>query len=398
MMRYFNEPTEENPKYPCGICSKTVKSSHKATQGDSCNFWNHIKCDQIDNTSYVNLTKSNDIYLCKICKDMSLSNDLNPLNTPSTNIYYCRICSKKVGHLHKSVQCDLCDQWSHIKCDGIDNKTYEALKKSSDYESYFCKICKEETFAFQKLSDDEFFTSIVKNIELKDDLNLRISPISALKTLFSDLSGHNKDEPSPINCDYYDLSIPIPSSSNCNLSIFHLNLASLSLHKDELVTSLSLLEIEFDMIALTETRIRAGIDPTYELSLKGYNHYQTPTESVKGGVIIYIKNDIDVKRRTDLENKMYKSCELESVFLEIVNEGKKIEILGCIYRHPTMSIDYFNKSFFNGFIERVATENKVSYLSGDFNIDLLKIETDDSISDFYNSLTSHLFVSYYSSN
>ena len=111
MMRYFNEPTEENPKYPRGICSKTVKSSHKATQCDSCNFWNHIKCDQIDNTSYVHLTKSNDIYLCEICKeDMSLSNDLNPVNTPSTNIYYCRICSKKVGHFHKSVQCDLCDQ------------------------------------------------------------------------------------------------------------------------------------------------------------------------------------------------------------------------------------------------------------------------------------------------
>ena len=69
MMRYFNEPADENPKYPCGICSKIVKSSHKATQCDSCNFWNHIKCDQIDNTFYVNLTKSNDIYLCKICKE-----------------------------------------------------------------------------------------------------------------------------------------------------------------------------------------------------------------------------------------------------------------------------------------------------------------------------------------
>ena len=31
-----------------------------------------------------------------------------------------------------------------------------------------------------------------------------------------------------------------------------------------------------------------------------------------------MKNDIDVKRRTDLENKMYKSCELESVFLYFI--------------------------------------------------------------------------------
>ena len=72
---------------------------------------------------------------------------------------------------------------------------------------------------------------------------------------------------------------------------------------DELVTSLSLLEFEFDMIAVTETRIIAGIDPIYELSLTGYNYYQSPTGSEKGGVIIYVKNNIDVKRRTDFERK-----------------------------------------------------------------------------------------------
>ena len=108
--------------------------------------------------------------------------------------------------------------------------------------------------------------------------------------------------------------------------MFHLNLASLGLHKEELVTSLSLLEFEFDMIAVSETKIKVGTDPSYDLSLTGYKHYQTPTECDKGGVIIYVKNNIDVKRRTDLEEKMYKSRELESVFLEIINEGKKNEI------------------------------------------------------------------------
>ena len=76
---------------------------------------------------------------------------------------------------------------------------------------------------------------------------------------------------------------------------------------------------------------------------------------------------------------MYKSCQLESVFLEIVNEGKKNEIFGCVYRQPTMSIDYFNKTFFNEFIEKISFENKISYLSGDFNIYLLKIENNDSL-------------------
>ena len=48
--------------------------------------------------------------------------------------------------------------------------------------------------------------------------------------------------------------------------MFHLNLASLGCHKEELVTSLSLLDFEFDIIAVTETRIKAGIDPIYDVS------------------------------------------------------------------------------------------------------------------------------------
>ena len=69
-MRYFTEPTEENAKYPCGICSKNVTFRHKAIQCDSCNFWNHIKCDQIDIKTYEELKKSNNTekYYCKICK------------------------------------------------------------------------------------------------------------------------------------------------------------------------------------------------------------------------------------------------------------------------------------------------------------------------------------------
>ena len=214
-MHYFFEPSGENPKYPCGICSKNVNSNHKAIQCDRCNYWNHIKCDNIDNKTYEYLKHSNDceIFYCRLCKyEMFTSQNVSDENLDiiENQICFCGICSKKVGQKHKAVQCDLCDHWNHIKCDNIDNKTYEALKKSSVSEKYYCKLCKEDLFVFQKLSDDEFFTSIVKNIEIKEDLNLQRSPSSTLKTLFNDFSSHNKDEPSPINCDYYDLSNRVP--------------------------------------------------------------------------------------------------------------------------------------------------------------------------------------------
>ena len=53
-----------------------------------------------------------------------------------------------------------------------------------------------------------------------------------------------------------------------------------------------------------------------------YKHYQTPTDADKGGAIIYVKRNIDIKRRTNFKERMYKSRELESVFPKIINEGK----------------------------------------------------------------------------
>ena len=44
------------------------------------------------------------------------------------------------------------------------------------------------------------------------------------------------------------------------------------------------------------------------------------------------------------------------------------------------------------FIGQVSAQNKMLYLCRDFNIDLLKIDTDDSTTKLYKSLTTNLFV------
>ena len=79
-MRRFEEPTDENPKYPCGVCTRLVKDEHKAVQCDICNFWNHIKCDKVDPGMYQNLIKSDEPYVCYKCREenvpfQKLSND-----------------------------------------------------------------------------------------------------------------------------------------------------------------------------------------------------------------------------------------------------------------------------------------------------------------------------------
>ena len=65
------------------------------------------------------------------------------------------------------------------------------------------------------------------------------------------------------------------------LSIFHLNIALLSAHKDELETVLKILNYNIDIISITETKIIKNNSPAFDISLQGYKQYYTPTESKK---------------------------------------------------------------------------------------------------------------------
>ena len=128
----------------------------------------------------------------------------------------------------------------------------------------------------------------------------------------------------PLNCKYLDIRSFNYTESKQDFSIFHLNIASLSKHKDELETILSMLNYKFDIIGISETKIRNRIAPTYDINIKGYNTLSTPTESEKGGTILYIADHLNYKIRKDIDSLMYKSNELESVCIEIINPNKKI--------------------------------------------------------------------------
>ena len=66
-------------------------------------------------------------------------------------------------------------------------------------------------------------------------------------------------------------------------------------------------------------------------------------------------------------------------------------ILGCIYRHPssTITIKQFNDEYIEPLLEKITFEKKMCALVGDFNIDLLKSNTNNDINLFYNSMTTH---------
>ena len=96
----------------------------------------------------------------------------------------------------------------------------------------------------------------------------------------------------------------------------------MSKHKEELEITLNMLNFKFDVIAISESKIKKGVTPSFDISMKGYKEYSTPTESDKEGSLLYIADHINSKPRKDLDSSVYKSYELESIFREIIIHKK----------------------------------------------------------------------------
>ena len=69
--------------------------------------------------------------------------------------YPCNICNKAVATTHKAIQCDLCDMWVHIKCNRINNQTYQLLQNCN--ASWYCYQCIKSTVPFSTLTDCELY-------------------------------------------------------------------------------------------------------------------------------------------------------------------------------------------------------------------------------------------------
>ena len=92
------------------------------------------------------------------------------------------------------------------------------------------------------------------------------------------------------------------------------NTCPLSKNIKELEYLLDKTKIDFDVIAISESRIKKDKSPIESLNLKGYSHESCPTESAAGGTLLYISNNLSYKPRNDL--CIYKSAELESTFVK----------------------------------------------------------------------------------
>ena len=203
----------------------------------------------------------------------------------------------------------------------------------------------------------------------------------------------DSDEMSPVNCKYYSIEQfkKKKFDPQKHFSLLHLNIHSLERHISELRIALSLMDHTFDFLCITESKIRENIIPKFDTTLKGYQKpVGTPTEAGKGGVLIYVKEGIDYQPREDLN--IYKSKELESYFIETVNNpcGKNF-IVGTVYRHPCMEPTHFTDDYMQPLLDTLTSENKKIFIAGDFNFDLLQTERNETF-NFFESMMSSQFM------
>ena len=101
-----------------------------------------------------------------------------------------------------------------------------------------------------------------------------------------------------------------------------------------------------------------------------------------------VSNELLYKKRDDLRETLNSPGNIESTFIEIIFPNKKNLIFACVYRNPHISVNDFIDNYLIGILAKTTLENKDSILLGDFNIDLLRCNNNNSISKFFETVSS----------
>ena len=152
---------------------------------------------------------------------------------------------------------------------------------------------------------------------------------------------------------------------------------------------ISNLKHNFTVIAMSETWFKDINVDVY--SIDGYSHgYDYRYDSAGRGVSLFMKEGIKYVRRNDLS---VFNQDIESLFVEITNVrsscGKSI-IVGVIYRPPDKDVHVHEFTLtMCSILEKLKTEKKAIFLSGDYNSDLLNVDKHVPTSEFSDTMFSY---------
>ena len=178
----------------------------------------------------------------------------------------------------------------------------------------------------------------------------------------------------------------LKTTDNSLFSLFNLNIRSISKNFESLKSLLHDLKFTFKAICLTETW-HQGIDlhSNSKYRIPGYNLIHQARKSGKGGgVCIFVHESLHFKTRSDLAI----NCEdCESLSIEIVNNcSRKNVLITTMYRPPAGNFEAFEHNLKHLLAK---SNNKVFYLAGDININLLQHSTVGIARNYMNTILQY---------
>ena len=179
-------------------------------------------------------------------------------------------------------------------------------------------------------------------------------------------------------CEVKDISSKVPLQS---FTILHVNIGSIKCNIDELKELLSHFKTSPDIIAVSETKLKAN--EQCQAIIEGYNFIHEDTNTNAGGVGIFIKDNISYSLCNNLKMNI-PNC--EDIWIKINHKNLNNCIAGTICRHPHQIMKKFHEKLENT-IEYLNDNKDIYYVAGDLNINLLK--TNSKIKNYVNMISSH---------
>ena len=415
----------------CNKCNIITKGSLKI-KCESCNKNYHFKCAGLNKNSYIytpwycfqcneNIFPFHNLAVKKIqaisFNSLNLTrhpNKFRTLHTMMTNdksatekIAYdkkCTCCSKTIAQPNSAIPCPSCKCFIHQSCSKLKKREIETLKRCSNV--WECPVCNSFKFPYSDSDDIDLHldtfnsnwtgTSLFKPQRYipsptSDEFRLILNRSDDFKynDAYCEEFDENYETYHSLKPDfkYYETHefITMKNKMTNSFSLLHTNICSLQYNGDNLEELLAKHEFKFDIIALTETWNPDYKEHTFQPPiLTGYKPFKgTPGSSLKGGCGIYVNDTLKPLARPDLNIKLKDDdCELETYWTEIIMENQPNRLIGVVYRHPSRKNDKKTIELLNETLIKIRKENKKVLITGDFNYDLLKHESDLIIGEF----------------
>ncbi|KAK3106293.1 hypothetical protein FSP39_017122 [Pinctada imbricata] len=151
---------------------------------------------------------------------------------------------------------------------------------------------------------------------------------------------------------------PGPESSVIHgFSVFHLNIRSI---RNKLNDVENLLD-EFDIACFTETHLDTAIS-LEDIEIPGFEPpFRKDRTNHGGGILIYYRSGLTVKRRVELENDID-----ESIWIELLTKNKSL-LICCLYRPPNSRNDFWDR--LEQSVGSASDSSQALLLCGDWNVD-----------------------------